>query len=49
MILFYTARQRYNAWLVADRLRGLDPHRLDIPVRKRLEIDHGRPIRAIMA
>jgi hypothetical protein len=30
-------------------LLGLDPHRLDIPGRKRLEIDHGRPIRAIMA
>jgi Protein of unknown function (DUF1501) len=30
-------------------LMGLDPHRLDIPGRKRLEIDYGRPIRAIMA
>ncbi|HAH44859.1 MAG TPA: DUF1501 domain-containing protein, partial [Planctomycetaceae bacterium] len=25
-------------------LLGLDPHRLDIPGRKRLEIDHGHPI-----
>ena len=30
-------------------LLGLDPHRLDIPGRKRLEIDHGHPITAIMA
>ena len=29
-------------------LLGLDPHRLDIPGRKRLEIDYGRPIREIM-
>jgi hypothetical protein len=28
---------------------GLDPHRLEVPGRKRLEIDHGRPIRAIIA
>jgi hypothetical protein len=30
-------------------LLGLDPHRLDIPGRKRLEIDYGEPIRDIMA
>jgi hypothetical protein len=30
-------------------LLGLDPRRLDVPGRKRLEIDHGRPIRAILA
>ena len=30
-------------------LLGLDPHRLDIPGRKRLEIDHGQPITQIMA
>jgi hypothetical protein len=30
-------------------LLGLDPARLDVPGRKRLEIDHGRPIRAVMA
>src|SRR5437868_9632855 len=30
-------------------LLGLDPRRLDIPGRKRLEIDYGRPIREIMA
>src|SRR5262249_50351152 len=30
-------------------LLGLDPHRLDIPGRKRLEIDYGRPIREIIA
>src|SRR5262249_54513427 len=30
-------------------LMGLDPRRLDVPGRKRLEIDHGTPIRAIMA
>ncbi len=30
-------------------LMGLDPHRLDVPGRKRLEIDYGRPIREIMA
>ena len=30
-------------------LLGLDSHRLEIPGRKRLEIDHGTPIRAILA
>jgi hypothetical protein len=30
-------------------LLGLDSHKLEIPGRKRLEIDHGKPIRAIMA
>ena len=30
-------------------LLGLDPHRLDIPGRKRLEIDHGQPILDIIA
>jgi hypothetical protein len=30
-------------------LLGLDSRRLEIPGRKRLEIDHGRPIREIMA
>jgi uncharacterized protein (DUF1501 family) len=30
-------------------LLGLDPHRLEIPGRKRLEIDFGKPIREIMA
>lgn len=30
-------------------LLGLDPRRLDIPGRKRLEIDYGRPITEIMA
>jgi hypothetical protein len=30
-------------------LMGLDPRRLDIPGRKRLEIDYGRPIREILA
>ena len=30
-------------------LLGLDPHRLDIPGRKRLEIDHGKPMREILA
>ena len=29
-------------------LLGLDPRRLDVPGRKRLEIDYGKPIRAIM-
>ncbi|MFO0889043.1 MAG: DUF1501 domain-containing protein [Isosphaeraceae bacterium] len=29
-------------------LMGLDPRRLDVPGRKRLEIDYGRPIREIM-
>lgn len=33
---------------VLDRL-GLDPRRLDIPGRKRLEIDYGKPIREISA
>jgi hypothetical protein len=28
---------------------GLDSHRLEIPGQKRLEIDHGRPIREILA
>jgi hypothetical protein len=31
------------------QLLGLDPRRLEIPGRKRLEIDYGRPIREIMA
>jgi hypothetical protein len=31
------------------RLLGLDSRRLEVPGRKRLEIDHGRPIRQIMA
>jgi len=30
-------------------LLGLDSHRLDIPGRKRLEIDHGKPIREILS
>ncbi|HZT82443.1 MAG TPA: DUF1501 domain-containing protein, partial [Gemmataceae bacterium] len=30
-------------------LLGLDSRRLEVPGRKRLEIDHGHPIRAIMA
>lgn len=30
-------------------LLGLDPRKLEIPGRKRLEVDHGQPIRAIMA
>ena len=30
-------------------LLGLDSRRLEIPGRKRLEIDHGKPIREIMA
>jgi uncharacterized protein (DUF1501 family) len=28
---------------------GLDAHRLDVPGRKRLDIDHGKPIAQIMA
>jgi hypothetical protein len=28
---------------------GLDPKRLDVPGRKRLEVDHGKPIRDIIA
>ncbi len=28
---------------------GLDSHRLEVPGRKRLEMDHGKPIREIMA
>jgi hypothetical protein len=31
------------------QLLGLDSRRLEIPGRKRLDIDHGQPIRAIMA
>jgi hypothetical protein len=31
------------------QLLGLDSHRLEIPGRKRLEIDHGKPITEIMA
>jgi hypothetical protein len=30
-------------------LLGLDPRRLDVPGRKRLEIDYGKPIREILA
>src|SRR5262245_30233028 len=30
-------------------LLGLDPRRLDVPGRKRLEIDYGRPIREILS
>ena len=28
---------------------GLDPHKLEVPGRKRLEIDYGDPIHSIMA
>ena len=28
---------------------GLDPRKLEVPGRKRLEIDHGRPIKEIIA
>jgi hypothetical protein len=28
---------------------GLDSRRLDVPGRKRLEIDHGSPIRAVLS
>ena len=31
------------------QLMGLDSHRLEIPGRKRLEIDHGEAITSIMA
>ncbi len=31
------------------QLLGLDSRKLEVPGRKRLEIDHGKPIRAIMA
>jgi hypothetical protein len=31
------------------RLLGLDPRRLDVPGRKRLEIDYGRPIHEILS
>ena len=30
-------------------LLGLDPRRLDVPGRKRLQIDYGTPIREILA
>jgi hypothetical protein len=30
-------------------LLGLDSRRLEIPGRKRLEVEHGRPIREILA
>ena len=30
------------------RVLGLDPHQLDVPGRKRLEIDYGKPIDAIL-
>ena len=30
-------------------LLGLDPRRLEIPGRKRLDLDFGQPIRAIIA
>jgi uncharacterized protein (DUF1501 family) len=30
-------------------LLGIDPKRLDVPGRKRLEIDYGKPIRGILA
>jgi hypothetical protein len=28
---------------------GLDPKKLDVPGRKRLDIDYGKPIREILA
>ena len=31
------------------KLMGLDSHRLELPDRKRLEIDHGKPINAILS
>ena len=30
-------------------LLGLDSHKLEIPGRRRLEIDHGTPIKAVLA
>ena len=30
-------------------LLGLDPRKLEVPGRKRLEIDHGQPIKGILA
>ena len=31
------------------KLLGLDSHRLEIPGRKRLEVEHGNPIQEILA
>jgi hypothetical protein len=49
---FHAVEQRHyvtdiHATILA--LLGLDSRRLEIPGRKRLEIDHGKPIREIMA
>ena len=30
-------------------LMGLDPRRLDVPGRNRLELDYGRPIHGVLA
>jgi hypothetical protein len=30
-------------------LLGLDSRRLEVPGRKRLDVDHGKPIRGILA
>jgi hypothetical protein len=35
-------------WAVLH-LFGLDPRKLEVPARKRLEIDHGAPIREILS
>lgn len=49
--LFSTEHPHYVTDIHATvlRLMGLDSHRLDIPGRRRLDLDHGQPIEAIMS
>ena len=42
-------RLHLDAGAALDGALGLDPHALDLPGRKRIEMDHGRPIREIIA
>jgi hypothetical protein len=49
---FHAAEQRHyvtDVHATIMQLLGLDSRRLEIPGRKRLEIDHGKPIREILA
>ena len=49
---FHAAEDRHyvtDVHATVLHLLGLDSRRLEVPGQKRLDIDHGQPIRAIMA
>ena len=49
--MFAVEKRQYVTDLHATILHqlGIDPRRLDIPGRKRIEVDYGHPIKAIIA